>query len=158
MCRPIALSGVAKSRSWLLNHNMSVMQKNYSLAQELTGKAPSWCGTREPILSRELHDLHYISDKVKVWTSYHPQLILDRQFKTRPHAAYCAFVHGYLGFGRFPFAPNRTYRHSSSHLRMQSGSISFPLSQDVTASVILRGTFSLFQHTLVVLPYLTPLY
>ena len=50
--------------------------------------------------------------------------------------------------GNLPPTPNtrgpRTYRHSSSHLRMQSGSISFPPSQDVTASVILRGALSLF--------------
>ncbi|KAL5479231.1 hypothetical protein EMCRGX_G022727 [Ephydatia muelleri] len=90
----------------------------------------------------------YISEKAKVWTSTIFNLSLVA--KTQPHAAYSAFVHGVSGLWTL-FV--RTIPDISSLLQpfgMQSGSISF---QDMTVSVILKGTFSLFQHDLVVLPY-----
>ncbi|KAL5475504.1 hypothetical protein EMCRGX_G025326 [Ephydatia muelleri] len=86
----------------------------------------------------------FISNKVKMWTS--TILNLSLIAKTQPHAAYCAFVHG--DFGLSSFAPYLTHLHIFSPLKMRSGSISFLPSQDVTASVILKGTFSLFQARL----------
>ena len=92
----------------------------------------------------------YISDKVKMWTS--TILNLSLIAKTQPHAAYCGFVHGVSGLWIFFL---RTLPDISSFLQPLEDVLP---SQDVTASVILKGTFSLFQHALVVLPYLTPLH
>ena len=64
-------------------------------------------------LGAALGSRSYISDKVKVWTS--TILNLSLIAKTQPHAAYCAFVHGVSGHWNFFL---RTYRHSSSHLRI----------------------------------------
>eukprot|EP00731_Ephydatia_muelleri_P019008 Em0011g1048a len=95
----------------------------------------------------------YISDKVKMWTS--TILNLSLIAKTQPHAAYCGFVHGVSGLWIFFL---RTLPDISSFLQPLEDAIRLLPSQDVTASVILKGTFSLFQHALVVLPYLTPLH
>ena len=82
----------------------------------------------------------YISDKVKVWT---PTILnLSLIAKTQPHAAYTVpLLMVRLHFGLSSFAPYLTYLHYSSHLRMQPGSVSYPPSQDVTASVIREGHF-----------------
>lgn len=73
----------------------------------------------------------YITEQVKAWIS--TILQLSQVVKNQSHAAYSAFLHG-VSWVICCTIPD-IYTHFSSHLRMQSGSISSPWSQDVTASV-----------------------
>ena len=95
----------------------------------------------------------YISDKVKAWTS--TILNLSLIAKTQSHAAYCAFVHGVSGLWTFFLC---TIPDISSLLQPFEDAIRLNFIPSITGRDSISDTFSLFQHTLVVLPYLTPLY
>eukprot|EP00731_Ephydatia_muelleri_P007330 Em0003g1578a len=95
----------------------------------------------------------YISDKVKAWTS--TILNISLIAKTQSHAAYCAFVHGVSGLWTFFLC---TIPDISSLLQPFEDAIRLNFIPSITGRDSISDTFSLFQHTLVVLPYLTPLY
>ena len=77
---------------------MSVMQKNLVSGTGIGIKSEGKRHLGAALGSRFFVE-SYISDKVKVWTS--TILNLSLIAKARPHAAYCAFVHGVSGLWTF---------------------------------------------------------
>ena len=141
---------VNPGKTWLTQHERDVKELFSGTGIGITSEGKRHLGAA---LGSRFFLESYISDKVKVWTS--TILYLSLIAKTQPHAAYCAFVHGVSGLWTLFL---RTVPDISSLLQPFEDAIRLNFIPSFTVSVILRGTFSLFQHALVVLPYLTPLY